>query len=342
VPQDGWRDVPDVAFAAGTRVGYLTYEGGSLWVVGGTSAATPAFAGIMALKVQRTGLRQGAPHAEFYAMASLQAAQAGPAVFHDVLAGDNSVPGVQGFPAGPGYDLCTGMGSLDAAQFVNAGAGLTLAPSQISGAFDLGSSFSTALAASGGSGASTFSLLDGTLPPGLTLAPDGRLDGNLEAEGSWAFNLLGRDAQGLTGVASGKIQVGPVTVTPAPGAAGQLTGTQAVYRAAVEGAVDGGVLWSASGGLLAPAGTGSATFSAPAPGRYVLTATSAAAPRHAATITVEVHDARFTGGAQGPETGLDALYVAGCLGAALPGVDLTGDGLVDDADLALAFAGLGW
>jgi pseudomonalisin len=35
-------------------------------------------------------------------------------VFHDITAGNNSVPGVTGYAAGPGYDLATGLGSVDA------------------------------------------------------------------------------------------------------------------------------------------------------------------------------------------------------------------------------------
>jgi hypothetical protein len=41
---------------------------------------------------------------------------AGP--FRDVVSGDNSVPGVSGFSAGQGYDLTTGLGSIDAEALV--------------------------------------------------------------------------------------------------------------------------------------------------------------------------------------------------------------------------------
>jgi hypothetical protein len=40
-------------------------------------------------------------------------------VFHDTTSGNNSVPGVTGFTAGAGYDLSTGLGSVDAAILVN-------------------------------------------------------------------------------------------------------------------------------------------------------------------------------------------------------------------------------
>ena len=38
----------------------------------------------------------------------------------DVTSGDNSFAGVTGFPAGPGYDLSSGWGTIDAATFVPA------------------------------------------------------------------------------------------------------------------------------------------------------------------------------------------------------------------------------
>ncbi|MFL6415872.1 MAG: hypothetical protein ACJ74Y_09410, partial [Bryobacteraceae bacterium] len=43
----------------------------------------------------------------------------GAAVFHDVVNGNNSVPGVPGFTAGGGYDLVTGLGSVDASQLIS-------------------------------------------------------------------------------------------------------------------------------------------------------------------------------------------------------------------------------
>jgi len=38
----------------------------------------------------------------------------------DVTSGDNSYGDVTGYTAGPGYDLASGLGTVDAAQFVPA------------------------------------------------------------------------------------------------------------------------------------------------------------------------------------------------------------------------------
>jgi pseudomonalisin len=119
VPQDGRRDVPDVALTSAVHDGYLAFIGHTasamgLYVIGGTSAAAPSFAGLMALIVQQQGA-QGNVNPTLYQLARNQYGNAGAVVFHDVTAGNNSFGGVAGFTAGPGYDLVTGLGSVDAA-----------------------------------------------------------------------------------------------------------------------------------------------------------------------------------------------------------------------------------
>ncbi|MCM0082475.1 S53 family peptidase [Geomonas sp. Red32] len=117
VPQDGKRDVPDVALTAAAHDGYLIYSNGSLGAVGGTSASSPSFAGLMALVVQKSG-RQGNANPQLYVLGNNQYAAGGAKVFHDVTSSNNSVPGVSGYASGTGYDLATGLGSVDAAALV--------------------------------------------------------------------------------------------------------------------------------------------------------------------------------------------------------------------------------
>ena len=113
VPSDGRRDVPDVSLSAASHDGYLIQCQGSLGAVGGTSASSPTFASIMALVVQSTGQRQGNANPIFYKLANAQLRGTGPAVFHDILSGSNTVPGANGYSCGTGYDLATGLGSVD-------------------------------------------------------------------------------------------------------------------------------------------------------------------------------------------------------------------------------------
>ena len=49
VPDDGFRDTPDVALSAALHDAYLVQQGTALLAVGGTSAAAPSFAGILAI-----------------------------------------------------------------------------------------------------------------------------------------------------------------------------------------------------------------------------------------------------------------------------------------------------
>jgi subtilase family serine protease len=119
VPADGRRDLPDLAFnAAADHDPYLVIQGGRATYVGGTSVTAPSMAGIMALVVQRNG-PQGNPNFTLYGLAKAQYAGTGPVVFHDTTTGNTNVPGVTGFSAGPGYDLATGLGSLDATALVS-------------------------------------------------------------------------------------------------------------------------------------------------------------------------------------------------------------------------------
>jgi pseudomonalisin len=112
VPADGKRDVPDMALTSAGHDGYLIYQEGQLYVVGGTSAASPSFAGVMALVDQGTAARQGNANTTFYPLAGKQRA-GGASVFHDITSGNNSVPGQTGFNATAGYDQATGLGSVD-------------------------------------------------------------------------------------------------------------------------------------------------------------------------------------------------------------------------------------
>ena len=119
VPSDGKRDLPDVSLSSGMHDGYLVQTGGGLYAVGGTSAASPSFAGIMALVVQKTGQRQGNANARLYQLGASQYGAGGAVAFHDITSGNNSVPGVTGYSCTAGYDLATGLGSVDAYALVS-------------------------------------------------------------------------------------------------------------------------------------------------------------------------------------------------------------------------------
>ncbi len=131
LPADGARYVPDVALAASTHTPYMIVRGhttGSTGLVvdfGGTSLLVPGLrrAGGPPLPEGRHPPRQPEPAplrgrtravrpGKRLGAARLAAGALG---FHDVTTGNNSVAGVTGYAAGPGYDAATGLGSVDAA-----------------------------------------------------------------------------------------------------------------------------------------------------------------------------------------------------------------------------------
>ena len=139
VPNDSARDVPDVSLTAASHDGYIICFASScssaqpsVFIIGGTSASSPSFAGIMAIVDQTLG-RQGLPNYTLYRLARnasafcSSSARTSPSVpppaaciFNDVTAGNNGVPGLTGFNATTGFDLATGLGTVNAANLVNA------------------------------------------------------------------------------------------------------------------------------------------------------------------------------------------------------------------------------
>ena len=117
------RGTPDISMSAavsGAVWVYSSYRPGSVgWqLYGGTSEATPLFAGIVALADQVAGHRLGNINAALYNLAE-QNDPASTGII-SVTKGDNSFGGVPGYRATPGYNLATGWGTIDAAKFVYA------------------------------------------------------------------------------------------------------------------------------------------------------------------------------------------------------------------------------
>jgi subtilase family serine protease len=121
------RGTPDVSLTAAVDGGALVYIGfdpsmTGFALVGGTSEATPVLAGIVAVADQYAGHRLGNLNGALYDLAGGDAAGSG---IVDVQQGDNTFGGVTGYPARSGYDLASGLGTVDAPAFVPALAGGT-------------------------------------------------------------------------------------------------------------------------------------------------------------------------------------------------------------------------
>ncbi len=148
IPADNARDVPDVSlFSSPAFVPYIycssdtsawsmgqvascssgTFRDSStqdLTLAGGTSFATPIFAGMVAILNQQKGYTtgQGLLNPMLYTLASNSTTYA--SAFHDITSGNNECPSSLGssyctgaatskYSAGTGYDQATGLGSVD-------------------------------------------------------------------------------------------------------------------------------------------------------------------------------------------------------------------------------------
>ena len=120
------RGVPDVALSASFSGASLTFESftgtpGTWKPAAGTSVATPYFAGIVAIADQATHARLGLLNPSLYHLEQARA----PGII-DVTTGSNTVSfaqgrqtiTVRGYQARPGYNLVTGVGTIDAAAFI--------------------------------------------------------------------------------------------------------------------------------------------------------------------------------------------------------------------------------
>lgn len=124
------RGVPDIAGNASPNSGYpqVTIAQGAS-AGGGTSAVAPLYAGLIARINANLGRPSGFLNEVLYSL---------PAdAFHDVLGApgpaNNSFGGVTGYPAGPGWDACTGLGSVNGQALQAALAPLPAAPPPPSG-----------------------------------------------------------------------------------------------------------------------------------------------------------------------------------------------------------------
>ena len=152
VPKDGKRDTPDLSLnASPVDDGYAFCVMSSCQttifnnqtileqaaIAGGTSVSTPAMAGLMALVEQKNGTFLGQANYVFYKLAALDNRNAcnsskrthpsklSVCIFNDVTDGNNGVPGLPGYrttsaewSAGKGYDMASGLGSVNAANLV--------------------------------------------------------------------------------------------------------------------------------------------------------------------------------------------------------------------------------
>ncbi len=277
IPSDGKRDIPDVSFFAsngflGSAYLICVSANGSCLTsttlsteptaqeVGGTSVASPAMAGVMALINQKAGTPQGSPNSELYALAALQSYAtcktengtiANGCYFRDIDTGTIATPcapnspdcavahtgdtvGVlSGYAATTGFDLATGLGSLNIANVVNGwtsstGAGtatVTVTPSASRITVDQALSVPVTVAGTSGTPTGTVTLAGGgflggaqTLSSGtatFTIPAFALAGGTYSLVASYTGDLNYALATGSASVSVTKIATTAISVTPA-------------------------------------------------------------------------------------------------------------------------------
>ncbi len=108
-----YRAAPDVAADGDPHTGVAVLYNGSWWVVGGTSLSTPLTAGLFA-DIMTARASFGQTQFKFLNNSLYRGAKSNyPYFFFDILTGNN------GYPAGTGFDLVTGLGVSKAAAMAN-------------------------------------------------------------------------------------------------------------------------------------------------------------------------------------------------------------------------------
>jgi hypothetical protein len=149
IPSSAFRGLPDVSLTAALHDPYLVCLDGScspnsqgeffIYFVGGTSASSPSFAGVMSMIEQQNGQWQGQANYVLYRLAATENSTlsqcngssttglpASTCIFNDITIGNNAVPGEANYgqssadyQAGVGYDLATGLGSVNITNLIN-------------------------------------------------------------------------------------------------------------------------------------------------------------------------------------------------------------------------------
>jgi uncharacterized repeat protein (TIGR03803 family) len=116
-----FRNIPDVAGVAGIEIWLVAFQG-EQGAIGGTSAATPLWAGFAAL-VNQQAAAHGLPPVGFLnpALYAIGEGAGYRSAFHDITSGNNTnSSSPSNYFAVAGYDLCTGWGTPKGSDLINA------------------------------------------------------------------------------------------------------------------------------------------------------------------------------------------------------------------------------
>jgi hypothetical protein len=199
------REVPDVSADADPDSGYLVYYDGAWDEMGGTSAAAPLWAALLALVDASSpcaGKTIGFANPALYAAA----AASYEADFDDVTFGDNDRTGTNDglYPAIFGYDMATGLGTPKgtslAAALCTAGPPADVVTAESPGAEVSQEGSRQSLQLTGTDSADlrlAWSASD--VPPGLSISSSGEITGTPETVGVFSVTVTDTDRAGASG-----------------------------------------------------------------------------------------------------------------------------------------------
>jgi subtilisin-like proprotein convertase family protein len=280
VVSEATRVGPDVAYVADPNTGvavYGTYGWGGWAQIGGTSAGSPQWAGLIAIADQGLALA-GNTSLDGFSQTLPNLYHLPSADFHDTTSGNN------GYAAGPGFDMVTGLGTPVANRLVTDLAGNSAPPPTVVTPAQVLSSTTTSvtLNALGMDKAGAASLtyiwsVVGTPPGTVSFSPNGTnaahtTTANLSAVGTYTFQVTITDPAGLTATSqvtftlkpvATSVNVSPASATVADGGTRQFSAT-AEDQFGVNLALQPSFTWSVTAGVGSISNSG--LYSAPASG----------------------------------------------------------------------------
>ncbi len=201
------REVPDVSGLSGPYP-YWMYVSNSWGSWGGTSLASPLWAGLIALTNASTacaGTTVGFANPLLYSVAGTD-----PSAFHDITTGENDLTGGNGgsFPALTGYDEATGIGTPNGAVLPHdlCEAGTTTDPVTVTSPGShlsyIGTTASVQVHATDSTPHETLSYSAYGLPTGLSISSSGLISGTVTTSGAFSPVIIAEDGAGEAGTST--------------------------------------------------------------------------------------------------------------------------------------------
>ena len=248
---------------------------------GGTSVSSPAMAGIMALVNQQVGAAQGLANPVLYQLFNAETSvpscnsntvgSGNSCVFYDTTSGNNSTPCIpsslncvtntsgdqlgvlSGYNTTAGYDLGTGLGSVNAANLVAAWKAvavlpvppvITVAPQTVPSGL-VGAAYSQQFTATA-TGTATYPLTFSAtgLPPGLSMSSSGLLSGIPTTANTYVVQVIATDSSNANagGPFSGSMEVSLLIHAAGSNVVPVITWNPTHTTVFVHGQIGGGVL----------------------------------------------------------------------------------------------------